>query len=418
MFLSVANFQGRSRLPLIEDPATIDLLQVLIFFLSGFHFSAAGLLLGGTAVSLALRHLGGTPARTQWAVALLDRISPGRVFPFLVGLIAVLAFAGFHLLQPTPLYDTRFWSLLFALLFVGLGLLLPYRALVKSRVRPSAWETVLGLAAIFCLGLAYFLLFSTIGLLVRPEKWLHLSLVPELLFSWHGTARFLEFILLSLALAGSVLLGGRYKEMNPPRRGGATLAFLCLILLPIVSLFHLHTLPDLALSVDVFLVSALAMAAAGGVCLLLIAFFKSSVGGAGGTVLFSLLGILLLWLGGDFLERGNAMAPEAIAMGIPALPKATEAGEPEKSPEKEADPGAAVFDRVCKACHRFDRKVVGPPLNDVLPKYRGKAEALKSFIANPVKVDPEYPSMPDLNLSPEEISAVVDYLLEMSGEGR
>jgi cytochrome c551/c552 len=89
--------------------------------------------------------------------------------------------------------------------------------------------------------------------------------------------------------------------------------------------------------------------------------------------------------------------------------------QPPKAPAPPAtaavEKGKAVFDSICKGCHRFDARVVGPPLNEVVPKYKGNVEDLKGFIRNPVKKSPGYPSMPKLGLNEEEIDAVARYLL-------
>lgn len=73
--------------------------------------------------------------------------------------------------------------------------------------------------------------------------------------------------------------------------------------------------------------------------------------------------------------------------------------------------GADIYNGKCIACHQFDRKVVGPPYNTVIPKYEGKKDQLVKFILNPVKVNPEYPSMPNQGLKPNEAEAIADYLL-------
>jgi cytochrome c len=64
------------------------------------------------------------------------------------------------------------------------------------------------------------------------------------------------------------------------------------------------------------------------------------------------------------------------------------------------------------ACHRFDSRLVGPALYEVLPKYAGNFEGLKAFIKNPVKVDPEYPPMPALGLSDRDVEAVAGYVTD------
>jgi len=73
--------------------------------------------------------------------------------------------------------------------------------------------------------------------------------------------------------------------------------------------------------------------------------------------------------------------------------------------------GADIYNGRCMACHSFDRKIVGPPYNAVLTKYEGKKDLLVKFIMNPVKVNPDYPAMPNQGLKPNEADAVADYLL-------
>ena len=74
--------------------------------------------------------------------------------------------------------------------------------------------------------------------------------------------------------------------------------------------------------------------------------------------------------------------------------------------------GKDIYDIHCASCHRFDKKLVGPAHFDVLPKYVGKEAQLVAFIRNPVKVNPEYPPMPNPGLKPQEADAVAKYMLE------
>lgn len=74
--------------------------------------------------------------------------------------------------------------------------------------------------------------------------------------------------------------------------------------------------------------------------------------------------------------------------------------------------GKEIYDVRCASCHKFDQKFVGPAHFDVLPKYEGKKAQLIAFIRNPVKVDPAYPPMPNPGLTPQEVDAVVKYLLD------
>jgi cytochrome c551/c552 len=78
-----------------------------------------------------------------------------------------------------------------------------------------------------------------------------------------------------------------------------------------------------------------------------------------------------------------------------------------------ADPvrGEEVFKTVCMTCHRMNERLVGPPLQTVLPKYAGRAEELVAFIRKPTKKNPDYPPMPAPGLSLGDAKSVAAYLL-------
>lgn len=73
--------------------------------------------------------------------------------------------------------------------------------------------------------------------------------------------------------------------------------------------------------------------------------------------------------------------------------------------------GEDIYKGKCIACHAFDKRVVGPPYNEVLVKYEGKLDNLVKFILNPVKVNPDYPAMPNQGVKPAEAKAVAEYIL-------
>ncbi len=77
--------------------------------------------------------------------------------------------------------------------------------------------------------------------------------------------------------------------------------------------------------------------------------------------------------------------------------------------------GEEIYKAKCTACHAFDKKIVGPPHKEVLPKYIGKESELAKFILNPVKVNPAYPAMANQGLKPKEAKAVAQYMLETLG---
>ncbi|MCX7907968.1 MAG: c-type cytochrome [Ignavibacteria bacterium] len=77
--------------------------------------------------------------------------------------------------------------------------------------------------------------------------------------------------------------------------------------------------------------------------------------------------------------------------------------------------GEEIYKAKCIACHQFETKLVGPPHKEVLKKYENRKEDMVKYILNPVKVDPNYPPMPNQGLKPNEAEAVVKYMFEHYG---
>jgi cytochrome c len=74
--------------------------------------------------------------------------------------------------------------------------------------------------------------------------------------------------------------------------------------------------------------------------------------------------------------------------------------------------GEQIYKNICSSCHSFDHKVVGPPYKETLPKYEGKLNQLVAFIRNPVKKNPDYPSMPNPVLKPNEAQAIAEWIMK------
>jgi cytochrome c len=121
----------------------------------------------------------------------------------------------------------------------------------------------------------------------------------------------------------------------------------------------------------------------------------------------------------DQAAAGNAYPGGASSIGPLAAEKVGKAGEkPAGADAAVLEKGKKVFDAVCSVCHRFDSQVVGPPLNDVVPKYKGDVAKLKGFIRNPVKVNPALPAMPKPAIKEDEVDAVARYLLSQVKGGK
>jgi len=75
--------------------------------------------------------------------------------------------------------------------------------------------------------------------------------------------------------------------------------------------------------------------------------------------------------------------------------------------------GETIFQEVCMACHAINKKVVGPPMQYAINKYKDNKDEMIKFVNNPRKINPDYPVMPKPPISKAEVNMVVDYLLKL-----
>jgi len=83
---------------------------------------------------------------------------------------------------------------------------------------------------------------------------------------------------------------------------------------------------------------------------------------------------------------------------------------PERTKEA-GDNGEAIFNRICSACHSFEEDMVGPAFNSVITKYVDNQEDLITFLSDPQKVNPDFPEMPNPQLSESQLKAISTYVI-------
>ena len=128
-----------------------------------------------------------------------------------------------------------------------------------------------------------------------------------------------------------------------------------------------------------------------------------------GPLFYIILFALLCTVVKDQLAMSNATKVQAEVLSA-SFDKYLAALEKSTGTVKQVS-GQDIFNNICSACHRFDRKLVGPAYKNVLPKYEGHKSQLVAFIRNPVKKSPDFPPMPNPGLKPNEAEAVATYIL-------
>jgi len=240
------------------------------------------------------------------------------------------------------------------------------------------------------------------------------------LFSIRTISYVFYILILSLALSPIVILFFNYKiktedKLAPDylelvREYSVTKGLAFVIILPVFVLLGLFFTPQSALAYDSFILSLLLLAS-----ILLIATFLYVMLKDKKVNYISTLIVLTVFL----FIFGNAKDQVAFSTTSKQQLADLEANfmqyeEDFKSSlglETVAISGEDIYNGKCIACHRFDSKLVGPPYNEVLPKYSDDHEALYQFILNPQKINPDYPAMPNQGLKPNEAKAVAEYIL-------
>lgn len=277
-----------------------------------------------------------------------------------------------------------------------------------------------GWGLVFAL-VASYLFVAGASVLAFPEDRGSSSLLLYVFTSGKIFLRYLLFLFGGLALAGSLVAlrmfyweGGKksiemaYAEYAKPR--ALKIAAFFSLALPALVAGNLFVYPERSLTETVFALSFAALAA------ILLAFHFLYLGlrradkFGGGWAYPALVAAFAFLLVGEMTASGEATERNSVM-----LDREYQAYFAELKGEGggvEAANGEQIFGTVCAACHSFENKIVGPPYVETLPKYEGDKAALKAFILNPVKVNPEYPPMPAQGLKPNEADAVAEYLLK------
>jgi cytochrome c len=272
---------------------------------------------------------------------------------------------------------------------------------------------------------------ANINLMLYPEHWRGVDSFWKALWLPNALPRYFHFLAASLALTGLFLAyyfqrHGEFPVGDLEREEavrsfygvvfGATAAQILLGLLVFL------TLPAHAVSVSLLAILTLVLVLAGVALLWLWRELRADRPGRRfWPIVASLSAIVVLMVWARHDVRETAIEPHRAAVYaktedyrlrvMAARDFLTIPGGLGGAP---ASPGALVFMRRCASCHAFDRKLVGPPLNEVLPPYQNDPRSLMTWIVRPGRRRTEYPVMPPQELPEQELQQVVEYLVKGS----
>lgn len=404
----------------------LQLIPYIIYFMMLFHLPYIGMVLGSSVLSAVYnKH---KPALSEDFLKLaLGRTSKPWIWLGL-GILpaATLAVLYKMLLFNAPVPVHHYLLRLTGLLLAAFILLTIYRRTRHIIVGGF------GALAIFLYGFHFI---NVLSLLVFPEKWPFLEgPMPYPLFSITPLVHFGGFFFLALAATGAAILFlfYRWHEMKLPencphydllRYHGYGLLLASALLLPVIIFWDLLTLPAYSLSIQVFVLSGLAiivltLLAAAAVAM--IRNYQEKIPRHGITALIMVAAVFGLLTGKNQALRTNSsletigvMKMDAQKAYMDIVNKREEMYAKNMVIDEKA--GELIYNQQCTACHSFDQKILGPPFNNVLTRYTADPKALEAFLKNPTRVDPAYPAMPNPGLTTIQIKSVVKFLMIKMG---
>ncbi|GAB4324567.1 MAG: hypothetical protein Kow0059_20250 [Candidatus Sumerlaeia bacterium] len=432
-------------LPRPSDFHTLNLLSVLLLLI---HLPYAGVVLGSTLVSglfSILDHFSPNATLRRFARDVMDMgvgnlgvvLMLGVVPPVALMLIYTQFFYGqtfreYNLfgvftVKGTPLLFFGAMALLAAGGFVKAWM---YREFWVWRKRGLFWPHVaLGLGAHGLLVLAYFIYTSSTTLFMQPALWLLVRTPIPLAFDWNVVARFGLLSHCFLVVFGLWIVFYRWRWRAAPegeefderyehfiRYLGGGLALAMLLPLPVFIVWNLGTLPQAAYTVRYFIVAVAAVVLMIVCGASLYRILREASRPAMPTALVSFLIVLFFFILNDQLGRESAnRALRNKQNDIYTAIRMEEEAKWEVAVTIDLAVGQETFKNVCSTCHAFDKKVVGPPYRETLPKYENDFKSLMGFISNPHKINPAYPAMPRQPINKKQVVSVAAWIMKEAG---
>jgi len=399
----------------------IELLQFMLVISLFIFISFISIIFWGTGLSLFFKvnekkHLDDKYRRMAKDIIELVTInrSTGLVLGIIPLITAILIFA--QLFQSAATTNLEYLTISLILLSVSMFFIYTYRNSLKDLKKLKINSGFIGFILMF---FALWMFVAGITVAVFHGHWQPEGLFSDL-FSSLVIIRFLFLFVASLAVTGGAVLFGLFYPIgnrakldegyaNFVKSRMLTVTFAATILLPLIMFVNLFIIPDTYLSGAIFAYIII------GLFLLFLAYhflymilvkFSSKFTAL---LFFSLLLMLLTVIINDKIIISNTTKVQSAILAVEYDELLAELKGEDVAVELN---GEEIYKIRCASCHKFDIKLVGPPHNEVVPKYFGKEELLLAFIKNPTRIDENYPPMPNPGLKPAEAKAVADWVLE------
>lgn len=383
----------------------------------------------------------------HFAKELIDQVTFNKGVAFALGLVPMLsaAFCYAQLLHLSGLSVPEFILIAFLFLLAAVILIYTYKytyhlkeifefasnksdsqsglieELESYNFRTSHLHKRSGWYGITLLTISIYIFIGAVQSAVDTNNWQNGSDLISIIISLDTITYFLQFLAASIGLTSAYTLYRNFRSNSGKEHSSASYiefvknfslktGLIATIILPALIILNIFSKPVESLSFNMFGASLAALFLLLFISILFYVMIKESNVKFSSMVIYLFVGVF------TFIVIKDQFAFDTSTKKQFAMLAANYEEYHNKIKEEfglavKAISGADIYNGKCIACHKFDQKLVGPPYNETLPKYEGKRDQLIQFIMNPVKVNPDYPAMPNQGLKPKEAEAVTDYLL-------
>jgi cytochrome c len=277
-----------------------------------------------------------------------------------------------------------------------------------------------GKYGIFFLCAAFTLFAAAISAVANPLNW-DLDSLGALFVSLSVWLKIIELVFICVGTTGVGILFFSFAWGNRKERGedysmvvkklGICLSVVGMIGLPVSVLLNVAVLPDEALSGPIYSLAGTAIISFFLSAHFIYGYYRSPQTAAliaGFAMFLFATGMLVV---ADNLVLGTTTRSQ-VALLVNSHEKSIEELKATLGVTTVSFTGEGIYNSRCESCHLFDRKKVGPPYYETVPKYLGKKAELVSFILHPAKMNPDYPPMQNPGLRPAEADSVASYILQ------
>jgi cytochrome c len=145
-----------------------------------------------------------------------------------------------------------------------------------------------------------------------------------------------------------------------------------------------------------------------------------------GFLLFCVALVTIKWVHQDEVSYAYRVAnppkpvQSTVAVNPPPTPLPAETPTIATPPGADADPvfvkGEKVFKSICYTCHALDKRLIGPPIQEIAAVYKGNPDGIAAWAKAPGKKRPDYPQMIAIPFPDEDLKAAGVYMLKVGGK--